>query len=101
MMLEEPIPATERVLKRAGLKIGDIDLYEVNEAFASVSLAWLKALDAAPEELNINGGAIAHGHPLGASRAKLMATMIDDLNARGQRYDRETRCEGDRKRTRR
>src|SRR3546814_9488409 len=71
---------------RAGLKIGDIDLYEVNEAFASVPLAWLKALDADPEKLNINGGAIALGHPLGASGAKLMATMIHALNARGKRY---------------
>src|SRR3546814_927453 len=94
MMLEEPIPATERVLKRAGLKIGDIDLYEVNEAFASVPLAWLKALDADPEKLNINGGAIALGHPLGASGAKLMATMIHALNARGKRYGMQTMCEG-------
>src|SRR3546814_6141186 len=94
MMLEEPIPATERVLKRAGLKIGDIDLYEVNEAFASVPLAWLKALDADPEKLNINGGAIALGHPLGASGAKLMATMIHALNARGKRYGMQTMGEG-------
>src|SRR3546814_8397410 len=75
-MLEEPIPATRRALERAGMRIGDIDLYEVNEAFAPVPLAWLGEIGADPERLNVNGGAIALGHPLGASGTKLMATLI-------------------------
>jgi acetyl-CoA C-acetyltransferase len=94
IMLEEPIPATRRALERAGLRIGDIDLYEVNEAFASVPLAWLKAIEADPERLNVNGGAIALGHPLGASGAKLMATLVHALRARGKRYGLQTMCEG-------
>lgn len=75
IMLEEPIPATKRALDRAGLRIQDIDLYEVNEAFAPVPLAWLQALGGDPEKLNVNGGAIALGHPLGASGTKLMSTL--------------------------
>ena len=94
IMLEAPIPATERALKKAGLKISDIDLYEVNEAFASVPLAWLKALGADPERLNVNGGAIALGHPLGASGTKLMTTLINALAQRGKRYGLQTMCEG-------
>jgi acetyl-CoA C-acetyltransferase len=94
IMLEEPIPATRRALERAGLRIGDIDLYEVNEAFASVPLAWLKAIEADPARLNINGGAIALGHPLGATGAKLMATLVHGLRARGKRYGLQTMCEG-------
>jgi acetyl-CoA C-acetyltransferase len=94
IMLEEPIPATRKALQRAGLTIGDIDLYEVNEAFAPVPLAWLQALDADPARLNVNGGAIALGHPLGASGTKLMATLIHALRARGKRYGLQTMCEG-------
>lgn len=94
IMLEAPIPATERALKKAGMKIEDIDLYEVNEAFASVPLAWLKALGADPERLNVNGGAIALGHPLGASGTKLMATLVNALGQRGKRWGLQTMCEG-------
>ncbi|MDP2803577.1 MAG: acetyl-CoA C-acetyltransferase [Phreatobacter sp.] len=94
IMLEEPIPATERALKRAGMRIEDIDLYEVNEAFAPVPLAWLKMIGADPARLNVNGGAIALGHPLGASGTKLMATLIHALKARGKRYGLQTMCEG-------
>ncbi len=74
IMLEEPIPATRRALARAGMSIDDIDLYEVNEAFAPVPMAWLREIKADPARLNVNGGAIALGHPLGASGTKLMAT---------------------------
>jgi acetyl-CoA C-acetyltransferase len=94
IMLEEPIPATRRALQRAGMSIGDIDLYEVNEAFAPVPLAWLREIGADPERLNVNGGAIALGHPLGASGAKLMATLTHALKARGKRYGLQTMCEG-------
>lgn len=94
IMLEEPIPATARALKRAGMTIDDIDLYEVNEAFAPVPLAWLKATGADPARLNVNGGAIALGHPLGASGTKLMATLVHALRARGKRYGLQTMCEG-------
>ncbi len=94
IMLEAPINATRRALQKAGLKIEDIDLYEVNEAFASVPLGWLKELGADPERLNVNGGAIALGHPLGASGAKLMTTLIHALKARGRRYGLQTMCEG-------
>jgi acetyl-CoA C-acetyltransferase len=94
IMLEEPLFATERALKKAGLSIDDIDLYEVNEAFAPVPLAWLKHLGADPARLNVNGGAIALGHPLGASGTKLMATLIHALAKRGGRYGLQTMCEG-------
>jgi acetyl-CoA C-acetyltransferase len=94
IMLEEPIRATERALQRAGMRIADIGLYEVNEAFASVPLAWLEATGGDPGKLNVNGGAIALGHPLGASGAKLMATMIAALRARGLRFGLQTMCEG-------
>lgn len=94
IMLEEPLPATERALARAGMRIEDIDLYEVNEAFAPVPLAWLKVLGADPARLNVNGGAIALGHPLGASGTKLMATLIHALKARGKRFGLQTMCEG-------
>mgnify|MGYP006194195529 FL=1 len=94
IMLEAPIPATERALKKAGMNIADIDLYEVNEAFASVPLAWLKALGADADRLNVNGGAIALGHPLGGSGTKLMTTLIHALGARGKRYGLQTMCEG-------
>jgi acetyl-CoA C-acetyltransferase len=94
IMLMEPIPATRRALERSGRSIADIDLYEVNEAFASVPLAWLQEIGADPDQLNVNGGAIALGHPLGASGAKLMATLVHALHARGKRFGLQTMCEG-------
>ncbi len=94
IMLEEPLFATPRALQKAGLSLRDIDLFEVNEAFASIPLAWLKALDADPERLNVNGGAIALGHPLGASGTKLMTTLVHALRAAGKRYGLQTMCEG-------
>ncbi|MET0270759.1 MAG: acetyl-CoA C-acetyltransferase [Sphingomonas sp.] len=94
IMLEEPIPATRKALARAGLTLDDIDLFEVNEAFASVPMAWLKALGADPAKLNVNGGAIALGHPLGASGTKLMSTLIHALRARGKKWGLQTMCEG-------
>ncbi len=94
IMLEAPIGATRRALAKSGMKLDDIDLYEVNEAFASVPMAWLQALGADPAKLNVNGGAIALGHPLGASGAKLMATLIHALHNRGKRYGLQTMCEG-------
>ena len=94
IMLEAPIPATQRALKKAGLTIDDIDLYEVNEAFAPVPLAWLRAIGADPERLNVNGGAIALGHPLGASGTKLMATLVHALQQRQARFGLQTMCEG-------
>ncbi len=94
IMLMEPIPATRRALERAGRTIADIDLAEVNEAFAPVPMAWLRDTGADPARLNVNGGAIALGHPLGASGAKLMATLVHALRARGGRYGLQTMCEG-------
>ena len=94
IMLDEPIAATRRALARAGMKIGDIDLYEVNEAFAPVPMAWLREIGGDPARLNVNGGAIALGHPLGATGAKLMATLVHALRARGKRYGLQTMCEG-------
>ncbi|MBT3700047.1 MAG: acetyl-CoA C-acetyltransferase [Alphaproteobacteria bacterium] len=94
IMLEAPIPATEAALKKAGMSIDDIDLFEVNEAFASVPLAWLKETGADPERLNVNGGAIALGHPLGVSGTKLMTTLVHALKNRNKRYGLQTMCEG-------
>ena len=94
IMLEEPIPATRRALERAGLPLSDIDLFEVNEAFAPIPMAWLKAFDADPAKLNVHGGAIALGHPLGASGAKLMTTLVHALRSNGARYGLQTMCEG-------
>jgi acetyl-CoA C-acetyltransferase len=94
IMLEAPLPATERALKKAGLSTNDIDLFEVNEAFAPVPLAWLQATGADPARLNVHGGAITLGHPLGASGTKLMATLVHALAQRGQRYGLQTMCEG-------
>ncbi|CAN5490711.1 acetyl-CoA C-acetyltransferase [soil metagenome] len=94
IMLEEPIPATVRALARAGMKIDDIDLYEVNEAFASIPVAWLQATGADPARLNVRGGAIALGHPLGASGTKLMTTLVHALRSEGKRYGLQTMCEG-------
>ena len=94
IMLEAPLPATERALKKAGMSVDDIDAFEVNEAFASVPVAFLQKLGADPERLNVNGGAIALGHPLGASGTKLMTTLLYALKARGKRYGLQTMCEG-------
>lgn len=94
IMLDEPIRATRLALKRSGRSIGDIDLYEVNEAFASVPLAWLEQSNAEPSKLNVHGGAIALGHPLGASGAKLMATLVHALHRHGKRFGLQTMCEG-------
>jgi acetyl-CoA C-acetyltransferase len=94
IMLEAPIPATQLALKKAGMKIDDIDLFEVNEAFAPVPLAWLRETGADPARLNVHGGAIALGHPLGASGTKLMTTLIHALKDRGKRYGLQTMCEG-------
>jgi acetyl-CoA C-acetyltransferase len=94
IMLEEPLFATDRALQRAGMKIGDIDAFEVNEAFASVPMAWLKHTGADPMRLNMHGGAIALGHPLGASGTKLMATLLNVLKANGGKYGLQTMCEG-------
>jgi acetyl-CoA C-acetyltransferase len=94
VMLEAPLPATARALQRAGMKIEDIDLYEVNEAFAPVPLAWLQATGADPARLNVHGGAIALGHPLGGSGAKLMTTLVHALHRHGKRYGLQTMCEG-------
>lgn len=94
MMLGGPIPATETCLKRARLTINDMDLYEVNEAFAPVPLAWAKALGADLSKLNVNGGAMALGHPLGGTGAKLMTTLLHEMERRGARYGLQAICEG-------
>jgi acetyl-CoA C-acetyltransferase len=94
IMLEAPLPATHHALKKAGMTVDDIDLFEVNEAFASVPLAWLQDTGADPARLNVNGGAIALGHPLGASGTRLMTTLLHALQARGKRYGLQTMCEG-------
>lgn len=94
IMLEGPIPATRKVLEKAGLTIDDIDLYEVNEAFGSVPLAWAKALGADLAKLNVNGGAQALGHPLGGTGAKLMSTLVNELERRQARYGLIAICEG-------
>jgi len=94
IMLEAPIPATQVALQKAGMKIDDIDLFEVNEAFAPVPLAWLQETGTDPARLNVHGGAIALGHPLGASGTKLMTTLIYALKERGKRYGLQTMCEG-------
>ena len=94
VMLEGPIPATRKVLEKAGLSLDDIDLYEVNEAFGSVPLAWARALGADIERLNVNGGAQALGHPLGATGAKLMVTLMHELERRQGRYGLIAICEG-------
>jgi acetyl-CoA acyltransferase len=93
-MLTGPIPATEKVLARAGMTIDDIDLVEINEAFASVVLAWERELHPDMAKVNVNGGAIALGHPLGASGTKLLATLVNELERTGGRYGLQTMCEG-------
>jgi len=94
IMLEAPIPATLQALKKVGMSIDDIDAFEVNEAFAPVPLAWLKATGADPAKMNINGGAIALGHPLGGSGTKLMTTLINVLQQQQGRFGLQTMCEG-------
>jgi len=94
LMLTGPIPATFKALEKSGLSIDEIDIFEVNEAFAPVPMAWLKETGAAPKKLNPNGGAIALGHPLGGSGARLMVTMMHELERSGGRYGLQTMCEG-------
>jgi acetyl-CoA C-acetyltransferase len=94
MMLHAPIPATQHALKRTGLSIDDIDAVEINEAFAPVVLAWLAELGADPDKVNPNGGAIALGHPIGCTGARLMTSLLHDLERTGGRYGLQTMCEG-------
>jgi acetyl-CoA acetyltransferase family protein len=94
LMLTAPIPATQKVLERSGMSIGDIDLVEINEAFASVVLAWEKEFHPDMARVNVNGGAIALGHPLGCSGARLMTTLLNELERSGGRYGLQTMCEG-------
>lgn len=94
MMLTGPIPATQQVLAKAGLKLDDIDLFEVNEAFAPVVLAWKREIDPDMERVNVNGGAIALGHPLGCSGTRLMTTLLHELERRNARYGLQTMCCG-------
>ncbi len=93
-MLKGPIPATKKILEKTGMSIDDIDLFEVNEAFASVVLAWQKETGADMSKVNVNGGAIALGHPLGASGTKLMATLLNELERTGGRFGMQVMCEG-------
>jgi len=93
-MLTGPIPATRSVLEKAKMTIDDIDMVEINEAFASVVLAWEKELHPDMDRVNVNGGAIAIGHPLGCSGAKLMCTLLNELERTGGRWGLETMCEG-------
>ena len=93
-MLTAPIPATQRALQRSGLGIEDIDLVEINEAFAPVPMSWLREIDYPHEKTNVNGGAIALGHPLGATGTKLMTTLLHELERSGGRYGLQTMCEG-------
>jgi acetyl-CoA C-acetyltransferase len=93
-MLTAPIPATQRALAKAGMKIGDLDLIEINEAFASVVMAWLAETGADPAKVNVNGGAIALGHPLGATGTRLMTTLLCELERTGKRWGLQTMCEG-------
>jgi acetyl-CoA C-acetyltransferase len=94
LMLTAPIPATRHALKKAGMKLEDIDLVEINEAFASVVQAWLKDIGYPHEKTNVNGGAIALGHPLGATGARLMTTLLHELERTNKRYGLQTMCEG-------
>jgi acetyl-CoA C-acetyltransferase len=94
MMLSAPIPATRRALERTGLSIDDIDAVEINEAFAPVPMAWLKEIGADPAKVNPSGGAIALGHPLGATGARLMVTLLNELERTNGRYGLQTMCEG-------
>jgi acetyl-CoA C-acetyltransferase len=93
-MLTAPIPATSYALEKTGMSLDDIDLVEINEAFASVVLAWQKETGADLEKVNVNGGAIALGHPIGATGTRLMATLLNELERTGGRYGLQTMCEG-------
>ena len=93
-MLKGPIPVTEKIMERSGMSVDDIDLFEINEAFASVVLAWQKETGVDLEKVNVNGGAIALGHPLGCSGAKLMTTLVNELERTGGRYGYQAMCEG-------
>ena len=93
-MLSAPIPATRHALEKAGMGIEDIDLIEINEAFASVVVSWMQELGADHAKVNVNGGAIALGHPLGATGARLMTTLLHELERTGGRYGLQTMCEG-------
>lgn len=94
MMLDGVIPATQKVLKKAGMKLSDIDVFEINEAFASVVVSWMKELGVDPAKVNPNGGAIAHGHPLGATGGILMTKLVNELERTGKRYGLQTMCIG-------
>jgi acetyl-CoA C-acetyltransferase len=94
LMLDGPIPATRQILHKAGLGLADIDLIEINEAFASVVLAWMKEIDPDPARVNPNGGAIAHGHPVGATGAVLMTKLVHELQRTGGRYALQVMCTG-------
>ena len=94
IMLTGPIPASKTVLEKASMSIEDVDLYEVNEAFAPVPLAWAKELNADLDKLNVNGGAMALGHPLGGTGAKLMTTLLHELERREARFGLQAICEG-------
>jgi acetyl-CoA C-acetyltransferase len=94
LMLTAPIAATAHALRRAGLAVADIDRFEVNEAFASVVLAWLRETGADPARVNVNGGAIALGHPLGATGVRLLTSLLHELERCGGRYGLLTMCEG-------
>ena len=93
-MLTAPIRATAYAMKKSGMNLDDIDLVEINEAFASVVLAWLKETGCDPAKVNVNGGAIALGHPLGATGSRLMTTLLHELERSGGRYGLQTMCEG-------
>jgi acetyl-CoA acetyltransferase len=94
LMLGAPIPATRKIMDRSGLKLENMDRIEINEAFASVVLAWQRETKADLAQVNVNGGAIALGHPLGASGARLMTTLVHELERTGGRYGMQTMCEG-------
>ncbi|MFJ6532741.1 acetyl-CoA C-acetyltransferase [Microbacterium sp. NPDC091662] len=94
LMLTAPIPATRHALERAGLGVADIDLFEVNEAFAPVVIAWMRELDVPHEKVNVNGGAIALGHPIGATGTRVLTTMLNELERTGGRYGLQVMCEG-------
>ncbi|MEZ5237906.1 MAG: hypothetical protein R2716_02770 [Microthrixaceae bacterium] len=98
-MLSAPIPATRYALERTGMTMDDIDLVEINEAFASVVLAWEAELGVDHSKVNVNGGAISLGHPLGATGARLMTTLLHELERTGGRYGLQTMCEGGDRRT--
>ncbi len=93
-MLTAPIPATAYAMERSGMKVDDIDLFEINEAFASVVLAWQQETGVPREKLNVNGGGIALGHPIGATGTRLMTTLLNELERTGGRYGMQVMCEG-------